>query len=188
MSASSTASIVIAKARANAEAAQARAAYAKREIDIKVEKACLEATVDAVQEEKEKDAALAEAEILEVALHEVDLGLAGRFSPPVPGQKRLQRTLDNVIDHAGLSLSQQFNRVRDEEPRDSADTVTLGKCTVPPTKHPQTNNLHQVIRPSPARVRPTTRGMERYKKKVTSSFLLVPMGTPAEPLLKVTMA
>lgn len=113
-----------AKARAKAEAAQARASYAKREIGIKVEKARLKATLDALQEEKEKDAVLAEAEILEAALQEVDLGLAGRVSPPIPCQKSFQHTLDYVIEHASLSSSQQFNRVRDEEPLDSADTVT----------------------------------------------------------------
>lgn len=100
--------------------AKARAAYAKREIGIKAEKARLKATLDALQEEKEKNAYFAEAEILEAALQEVDLGLAGRVSPPIPCQKSLQHTLD----HASLSSSQQFNRVRDEKPLDSADTDT----------------------------------------------------------------
>lgn len=57
----SSASIALFKAKAKAEAAQARAAYAKREIELKVEQARLQATLETLQEEKEKDAALAEA-------------------------------------------------------------------------------------------------------------------------------
>nr|XP_055056164.1 uncharacterized protein LOC129440699 [Misgurnus anguillicaudatus] len=64
----SAASLIAIEARAKAEAARARAAYSQREIEIKVKKAQLqveetrlEATLEALQQEKEAEAALAEA-------------------------------------------------------------------------------------------------------------------------------
>ncbi|KAL7883252.1 hypothetical protein SRHO_G00009100 [Serrasalmus rhombeus] len=68
----SAASLAALEARAKAEAARARALYAQREIDVKVKKAQLkveetrlDATWEAIQQEKEADAACAEANVLE---------------------------------------------------------------------------------------------------------------------------
>ena len=47
-------------------------------------------------------------------------------------------------------------------------------CNVPPTKHTQMNNLHQVIQPSPARVRPTTREWEDKRRKSPAVSYLFP--------------
>ena len=67
------------KARAKAEASRSKFAYAQREIELKVEKARLElekvrldATLEALQTEKEMDAAMIEAEILESSLIDSD--------------------------------------------------------------------------------------------------------------------
>ncbi|KAK0140410.1 hypothetical protein N1851_022619 [Merluccius polli] len=74
-SCSSTASLAAAKARANAEAASTRAEYAKCQIDMQVEKARIEmektrlvATMNALKQEGEAEAALAAARVLEAAL------------------------------------------------------------------------------------------------------------------------
>ncbi|KAL6487712.1 hypothetical protein MHYP_G00043380 [Metynnis hypsauchen] len=77
-SSKSSVSIAAARARAKAEAARLRAEYAKREIDMKVEKAQIdanasiekariEATLSALKEECEAEAASAEAKVLEAA-------------------------------------------------------------------------------------------------------------------------
>lgn len=101
----SSASIAVFKARAKAEAAQARAAYAKREIELKVEQARLQATLEALQEEKEKDAALAEAQVLEEALLETERSAASRVSVsvPIPIEDIQSRTADYVKTQSKVS-------------------------------------------------------------------------------------
>ncbi|XP_048035615.1 uncharacterized protein LOC125261089 [Megalobrama amblycephala] len=76
----SAASLVAIEARAKAEAARARAAYAQREIELKVKKAqlqveetSLEATLEALQQEKEAEAALAEATAFEAIVDGADI-------------------------------------------------------------------------------------------------------------------
>ncbi|XP_073763460.1 uncharacterized protein [Danio rerio] len=69
-SSSSAASLAAAQARANAEAARARAEYAKRQIDMEVEKARMEAKLNALKQEGEAEAALAAARVLEAAVLE----------------------------------------------------------------------------------------------------------------------
>ncbi|XP_055017007.1 uncharacterized protein LOC129411103 [Boleophthalmus pectinirostris] len=66
-SASSRASMAAALAQAEAQAAKARLAYAEKELSIKVEKAWLEATLDVLNLQKEADAAMAKAEVMESA-------------------------------------------------------------------------------------------------------------------------
>ncbi|KAL3996892.1 hypothetical protein ACER0C_009548 [Sarotherodon galilaeus] len=65
---SSAASLAAARARADAEAARARAEYAKRQIDMEVEKARMEAALNALKQEGEAEAALAAARVLEAAV------------------------------------------------------------------------------------------------------------------------
>ena len=67
-SSSSAASLAATQARANAEAARARAEYAKRQIDMEVEKTRIEATLNALKEEGEAEAALAAAKVLEAVV------------------------------------------------------------------------------------------------------------------------
>ncbi|XP_026003932.1 uncharacterized protein LOC113009687 [Astatotilapia calliptera] len=58
------------EARAKAEAARARAEFTRREIEVKMRQAELSATLEALKEEKEAEAALAEANVFEAAIAE----------------------------------------------------------------------------------------------------------------------
>ncbi|XP_073714092.1 uncharacterized protein [Misgurnus anguillicaudatus] len=113
---SSSASLVVTKAKAKAEAAKARAAHAKKEIGIKVEQARLQATLEALQEEKERDAAIAEAETLAAAFTEVDHVSASEF----PKENSVQRTEDYVRQQA-CSYNPQSNLEH------MSDTYSLAK-------------------------------------------------------------
>lgn len=75
---SSAASLAAARARADAEAARARAEYAKLQIDMEVEKARMEAALNALKQEGEAEAALAAARVLEAAV----LDQAESVKPP----------------------------------------------------------------------------------------------------------
>ncbi|KAG1962723.1 hypothetical protein F2P79_004797 [Pimephales promelas] len=70
-SSSSKISMVVAMAKAKSEAVQARAAHALKEIQLKVEQARVQADLDALNEEKEKDAAIAEANALVAGLQDM---------------------------------------------------------------------------------------------------------------------
>lgn len=61
-SAVSSATLAAATACAKAQAAQTRATFLKKEIEIKMEKACIEATIDALEREGEAQATEAEAD------------------------------------------------------------------------------------------------------------------------------
>ena len=63
--------MAVAMAKAKAEAAQARAAHSQKEIELKVQQARIQANLDALQDEKEKDAAIAEANILVAGLQDM---------------------------------------------------------------------------------------------------------------------
>ena len=103
----SSSSLVVVQARAKAEAAKARVAFADEEIELKTESARLQATLEAMQEKKEMNAALAEAEILEAGLFEADCESQKSEPIPVPLDQRLQRTADYVYDQASVkSISQ----------------------------------------------------------------------------------
>ncbi|KAL6487708.1 hypothetical protein MHYP_G00043340 [Metynnis hypsauchen] len=103
----SMASLAAIEARAKAEAARARAAYAQKEIEVKVKQAQLkveetrlEATLEALKEEKEAEAALAEATVFEAA---ADVAISERLSrsgitQPSPSFDSLERTKNYVHD------------------------------------------------------------------------------------------
>lgn len=61
----SSASVAAVQARVKAEVARTRAVYAKRQIEMQVEKARIEATLNALKEECEAEAASAEAKVFE---------------------------------------------------------------------------------------------------------------------------
>ncbi|XP_025752917.1 uncharacterized protein LOC106097899 isoform X4 [Oreochromis niloticus] len=90
----SSTSQAAARARAEAEAARTRAQYAKRQIDMEVEKARIEATLNALKKEGEAEAALAAAHVLEAAADEehdaVDLTEQGVSSKTPPSIRRAQ--------------------------------------------------------------------------------------------------
>lgn len=59
-------------ARAKAEAARKRAAFAQKQIEMKVEKSRLEATLEALQHQCDAEAAMAEAHVYEAAASEIE--------------------------------------------------------------------------------------------------------------------
>ncbi|XP_057685988.1 uncharacterized protein LOC130912137 [Corythoichthys intestinalis] len=92
-----------AQARADAEAAYARARYAKRQIDMEVEKARIEATLHALKTEGEAEAALAAAKVWEATFEEeerakVDLSEQGVFSKTPPSIRRAQEYVHAHFD------------------------------------------------------------------------------------------
>lgn len=92
---SSRKSTILATAKAKVQAARTRAAYCQREIEIKLQKAKLEAELEALQAEKEMEAAIAEAAALQAEL-DVDQNLGE------PGSEVSQRycTAHDVLKQA----------------------------------------------------------------------------------------
>lgn len=100
--ASSTGSAA-AKARARAEAAKARLSYAEEEINLKLEKAKLEASMQMLEYKKETAAAIAEAEVLEAA---ADINSERRSCDLVLDSdplETIQRTQQYVADQGKVS-------------------------------------------------------------------------------------
>lgn len=106
--------MMVVQARAKAEAAKARAAFAVKEKKLKIETARLQATLEAMQEEKEMNAAIAEAEILEAGLLESECESHKSAPPPVSLDQRLQCTADYVHDQAHVKSIQQPPRTDDK--------------------------------------------------------------------------
>ena len=121
----SKASLAIARARAKAEAAQARAAYTKREIELKVERARIEATFQALQVEKERDAAQAEADILEAGLMDAASGCSVKTPISLPPQNSRQRTEDYVRDLAHVTSPPPEIEENMEEAKPSFQTPNI---------------------------------------------------------------
>lgn len=126
----STASMEAARARAKAEEARTCASYATKEADMMVEKACIEeeeknsvaaatrrkaelqASLHALQHEKEAAAALAQAETWEAALEMDDGEHHSQINLQMAPQNPAQRTNDYVESHSRLHSSQQRLRNR----------------------------------------------------------------------------
>ncbi|XP_077367334.1 uncharacterized protein LOC144010755 [Festucalex cinctus] len=112
-SSGSTASQAAAQARAIAEAALTRARYAQRRIDMEVEKARIEATLDALKQEGEAEAALAAAEVLEAAAEEA-LHPTNLVSPGIPGTtppsiRRAQEFVDTHFQKEQDSVAEELD-------------------------------------------------------------------------------
>ncbi|KAJ8381420.1 hypothetical protein SKAU_G00021980 [Synaphobranchus kaupii] len=90
-------------ARAKAEAAQARAVFARKEIEmrvkqaeLKVEETCLEATLEALHQQRDAEAALAEANVYEAAASEMDeVHMSGRLSQTFHPSERTSEYVKN---------------------------------------------------------------------------------------------
>lgn len=87
-----------ARAQAEAQAAKARLAYAEKEMNIKVEKARLEATLDVINLQKEADAALAKAEVMESAAAQFDKAESGEEWPLSPLQVTPEQKVSEYIN------------------------------------------------------------------------------------------
>ncbi|KAA0716025.1 hypothetical protein E1301_Tti012891 [Triplophysa tibetana] len=101
-SSSTKISMVVAMAKAKAEAAQARAAHAQQEIELKIEQARVQATLDALNDEKEKDAAIAEANAIVAGLQDMGCDVCSKASSQVPQSVKDQRVAAYVSLQASL--------------------------------------------------------------------------------------
>ncbi|XP_014831098.1 PREDICTED: uncharacterized protein LOC106909266 [Poecilia mexicana] len=111
---SSRASMELLRAKAKAEGAQARATYALKEIQIKVEQARLQATLDALQAEKEKEVAIAEANSLEAGL--IQLGLETRSEADISlRESQEQRTAQYVLEQTPINKMEMPSQPKVED-------------------------------------------------------------------------
>ncbi|KAL4008325.1 hypothetical protein ACER0C_002177 [Sarotherodon galilaeus] len=108
-------SIAIAMAKAKAEAAQARAAHSKREIELKVEQARIQASLDALIDEKEKDAAVAEVNSLVAGLQDMGLEVRSEANSLVSQSIKDQRVAAFVSEQASL-CNKGLSATRDNLP------------------------------------------------------------------------
>lgn len=105
----------MAATKARAEAAQVRAAFARKEIELKIEKAHLEATLDALEREGEAEAARAEAAVMEAAVANLEPSEIEHRPPLLPTQNSKQRTEEYVSQHTDTSTSGQLHAVKERE-------------------------------------------------------------------------
>lgn len=150
-SGSSTASQAAAQARATAEAARTRAQYAKRQIDMEVEKARMdvekariEATLNALKQEGEAEAALAAAEVLEAAaketFHSITLMTPGISNTP-PSVRRAQEFVDTHF-HKEQDVEED---IREEPKVETGKQFTNEPHTQPP--NPDLRELLPTVHP-----------------------------------------
>ena len=101
-SSSTKINMAIAQAKAKAEAAQARAAHSQKEIELKVEQARIQANLDALKEEKEKDAAIAEANTLVAGLQDMGFEVRSEANSQVHQSVKDERVAAYVSAQASL--------------------------------------------------------------------------------------
>lgn len=111
----SSASVAAAQARAKAEAARTRAAYAKRQIDMQVEKARIEATLNALKEECEAEAASAEAQVFEAAADLEQCDLMSKASRSQLSKQSVQRTGEYIQAHFTTSQNRVSAQIDEGE-------------------------------------------------------------------------
>lgn len=83
-SSSSKIKMAVTMAKAKAEAAQARVAHSQEEIELKVERVRIQANLDALNAEKEKNAAMAEAKTFLAGLQDMGFEVRSNANSPVP--------------------------------------------------------------------------------------------------------
>ncbi|XP_063749732.1 uncharacterized protein LOC134871071 [Eleginops maclovinus] len=98
-SSKSSASMAAVRARAVAEAARAKAEFAKRQIDMEVEKARIEARLNALKQEGEAEAALAAARVLEAAAEGPDDRELTTPAIPVTTHDPVKRVAEYIKTH-----------------------------------------------------------------------------------------
>lgn len=99
-----------ARAQAEAQAAKARLAYADKEMSIKVEKARLEATLDVLNLQKEADAAMAKAEVMESAAAQFDIAESKEKLTFLPLQPTPEQNVSEYINKQEYTDLAQDNR------------------------------------------------------------------------------
>ncbi|CAJ1050929.1 uncharacterized protein LOC113070757 [Xyrichtys novacula] len=111
----SSSNMMVVQARAKAEVAKARAAFADKEKELKIETARIQAILEAMQEEKEMNAAITEAEILEAGMLEKECESQENAPLLVPLDQQLQRTADYVHDQAHIQPIHQAAQSDDKD-------------------------------------------------------------------------
>ena len=115
----SNVSLAAAEARAKAEAARTRADYTRRQIEMKVERARLDAMLTAMQDEGEAEAALAAAKALEAAADtETTKDRASIGSSLVRSAEPVQRTEEFVRAHFDHHQDHPVNESAWDDPKD----------------------------------------------------------------------
>ena len=129
----SATSLAAIEARAKAEAARARASFAQKEIDVKVKKAQLkveetrlDATLEAIQQEKEAEAALAEATVLEAVVDSADIEKLSVVSGSDRGSAR--RSAERTEEYVQKQLAYTNSLQPSDNPQPEAE-VKLSPST-----------------------------------------------------------
>ncbi|KAL1252709.1 hypothetical protein QQF64_017402 [Cirrhinus molitorella] len=132
---SSKIGMAVAIAKAKAEAAQARAAHTQKEIELKIQHARVQANLEALNNEKEKDAAIAEANALVAGLQE--MGFEVRSNSQVPQSVKDQRVAAYVSEQASLcSRSSSARRGSDNASPTLHQPHSQPNDAIFPTPHP----------------------------------------------------
>ncbi|XP_038159402.1 uncharacterized protein LOC119795453 [Cyprinodon tularosa] len=129
-SSASSVSAAAARARAKAEAARARVLFAQREISIKVDKARLEASLEALNLEKEAAAAIAQAEVLEAAAEVEAEDQNSWKSLPDMVQKSHERVSDYIKNQ-----TRQLNHCPKSVNSSQISEYPIDSTSQPPTKY-----------------------------------------------------
>ena len=141
---SSTTSSAAAKARAKAEAAKARLSFAVKEMELKLEKARVEASMDLLNCKKETAAAVAEAEALENALDSKSEKHSCTMGPDPTPQETSERTAQYVIDQTKSQDTELL--VKDECYMDDKESIKMDQdhsCNNPSSRlNPETNPFY----------------------------------------------
>ncbi|ROL42278.1 hypothetical protein DPX16_18200 [Anabarilius grahami] len=117
----SNASQAAAEARAKAEAARTRAEFAKRQIDMEIEKARIEATLNALKEEGEAEAALAAARVLKTA------AVCSNYETERGSSVAVEHTDEYIRMH--FSLNQNEKKVDDQASAEHKDIPGISQFT-----------------------------------------------------------
>ncbi|XP_038071932.1 uncharacterized protein LOC119740640 [Patiria miniata] len=150
----SNVSLAAAEARAAAEAARTRADYTRRQIEMKVERARLDAMLVAMQEEGEAQSALAAAKVLEEAADtEAAKDRASTASPPVLQPEAMQRTEEYVKTHFDHEDQRTTQVDQKDNPIDNGNshlqTVAVDSQDPLPPRLPQNPLTWQAAPPIP---------------------------------------
>lgn len=141
-------SMAVAMAKAKAEAAQARAAHSQKEIELKVEQACIQANLDALDAEKEKDAAIAEANALLANLEDVSFEVRSAAGSLTLQSTKVQRVASYVSEQASLS----YKSASSKRESDNASPTHYSRHSQPhvPTPTSQLANSSQAQAANPS--------------------------------------
>lgn len=142
----SNSSQVAAEARAKAEAARKRAEYAKLKIDMEVERTRIDATLNALKEEGEAEAALAAAKVLEAAAENESSKADTAIGPPLSPAVSKQRTDDYTDAHFSHQEDDKVDKGKTVyAPKSQYDTL-YSQCMMQPVASSTTQQQPQATR------------------------------------------